>query len=132
MIHFIILFALYLAFNILENFYRERWKYSTSINEQVKASRIWHALQFYRWAFVILSWFIVFIGFNKYLIILLPLSAIWKILFDGFLNVARRRAFWYQSPHHQMSFLEKYSSKKNKLIFLCLAVIISVVIIILL
>lgn len=130
MLYFILLFVFYLTLNTLENFYRERWKYSTSVKGQIKASKIWHALQFYRWVVVILSWTIIFIGLSKYLIILLPLSAIWKILFDGFLNLARKRDFWYQSPHSQMSFWEKYSSKQNKLIYLLLTIIVSVVVII--
>jgi len=122
----IILFALfflgYLLINIYENYFREKWKYSENYKFY---SRKWHSIQFIRWSLVLV--YVVYIVFDiKGLILLLPLSAVWKIFFDGGLNVLRGRGFWYQSSYHDLSVLEKYNTPIAKIIFLLVTICIAV------
>lgn len=115
---FIIFFFVYLALNIIENFQREKWKYES--NYRIWSKR-WHSTQWFRWAFVFIT--INFVLFNfKGFIILIPFSIIWWILFDGFLNILRKRDFWFVSPYKNLSNLEKFASKRNKIILLIISI----------
>ncbi len=127
MIELIIFFIIYLILNTLENYYRERWKYERTSILQAKYSRLWHSVQFIRWLIVLLTVSILLLGVNSRLIILLPLSGIWKIFFDGLLNLLRGKSFWYQSQYKNLSFLEKYSTKTNKIIFLIISILIAII-----
>ena len=122
MLYLLIFFLVYLVLNILENFYREKWKYDKNY---VKWSRKWHSIQWIRWVVVFL--FISYLTLNlKTLVILLPLSVIWKILYDGCLNILRNRNFWYVSSHTNLSVMEKYSKKSYKIVALVLSIAIAV------
>lgn len=120
---FTIFFLIYLALNVIENYQREKWKYEANYRIW---SRRWHSTQWIRWAMVFV--FISLLVFNKlkFIIILLPLSTIWWILFDGFLNLLRKRSFWYVSIYKNLSFLEKFATKKNKIIILIISIIIAI------
>lgn len=126
MLLFLTFFFVYLALNIIENCYRERWKYELDRKAMERSSRVWHSVQSIRWGVVIIVVAYLLLGISKHLVLLIPLSAVWKILFDGFLNVARMKDFWYQSPHVNLSFWERYSTKRNKLIFLIITIIITI------
>jgi hypothetical protein len=93
------------------------WKYDNS-SLQARWSKKWHSVQWFRWVIVILVLSYALIGINKNLVILLPLSVIWWISYDGILNLLRGRSFWYQSPHHNLSAMEKYATPINKLLLL--------------
>ncbi len=85
-----IYFIVYFVLNVYENYYRERWKYDV---EKYKVwSRKWHSIQFLRWSFSFIFVLIVTLGINE-IIMLIPLSAIWWLLYDGALNLLRGKNF---------------------------------------
>jgi hypothetical protein len=117
-------FVTYLIINIYENYFRERWKYSDNYKFY---SKKWHSIQFMRWGLVIS--FIIYLMFQlKGFIYLLLLSSLWKIFFDGGLNLLRGRSFFYQSQHKDLSVLEKYSTPLNKILFLIFAIVLTILI----
>lgn len=113
----VLFFVLFLITNILENYFRERERF-TLIN---RYGNYWHSIQFVMWALVII--YILYLNFNftvGMIITILFISSLWWLLFDGFLNLLRGRNFFYISEF-TTSRLEKFASPKNKLILLVIS-----------
>ncbi len=126
MIELTLFFVVYLVLNAYENYLREKWKYD-KIEKQVKWSRKWHTVQFIRWSFVFITVSLLIFGLNYKLMTLFLFGVIWWILFDGLLNIFRGKKFFEQSKHRNLSALEKYATKTNKLLLLLIAVLLTII-----
>jgi len=110
MIEFVVFFLVYLVLNVFENFFRdsEKFCYLKYPDLAKNFQRKWKTAQYIQWCVVLI--FITYLLFGFKLIpylILIVLSLVWNVVYDGLLNVMFGKPFYRISDTTQ-SRIEKF------------------------
>jgi len=119
---FTLFFAGMLMANVLENYWRERERFAGVPG----AGFMWHTWQWLGWIIAFVYTAVLIFQSWYGVLLLMPASAVWWIGYSGWLNLLKKRPFFYKSDQSSSTF-EKVGTAPVKIGYLIITVIILLV-----